>query len=103
MLSGDGAFSAKMESAFLRAMGKGTKELVHVDMAEKLGHLGLLPHFPAIAWPATNSVRELATKLKKLEKEGSTDAFVFVELKKCVIMFHMCIHITCPSCVFFCL
>ena len=79
---GDGDFSAKMESAFLRAMGKGPKEMVHVDMTAKLEKLGLKDHVPDIALPPTNAVRELATKIRKNEKEGLSGAFVFVELCK---------------------
>ena len=84
VLSGDDeeSFGKKMENAFLRAMGKGPKELVHVDMQQKLLDAGLLIHFPSSVWPPTNAVRETATRLRKLSKSGLTGAFVAADLRK---------------------
>ena len=88
---------ASLQKALENALGK-KKEFVSVDMADKLKSLGLAPFFPLATWPPTNAVslvvvlrgrvlrgpqvRELATKIKGLKKEGEVNPFVFVELRK---------------------
>ena len=75
-----------LQAALLTVLGvKQAKELVHVDMSEKLGEHGLLKHFPAEVWPQPHAVRELATKIKARAKLGEAKPFIFAELRKCVL------------------
>jgi hypothetical protein len=76
-------FTDKIETAFLRAMGKAPKEMVLVDMSQKLKDLGVHQHIPATAWPPTNAVREVATKIKKLAKDGKLPRCVLIVSLKC--------------------
>ena len=77
-----------LQAALLTVLGvKQTKELVHVDMSEKMAEHGLLKHFPAEVWPQPHAVRELATKIKARVKLGEAKPFIFAELRKCVLSF----------------
>ena len=87
-------------------IGKPSKKLVHVDFAGKLAELGLAKFFPhevlyyqlvharwgrrlwicmCQAWPSMLAVRELATQLKKREKQGEEGILIFADLKKSVL------------------
>jgi len=77
----------RVQFALRRIAGKPVKEFVHVDMAQKMAELRLDTLFPAAAWPGTNAVRELATRVKALKRgapERLLEPFVCAELKKCV-------------------
>ena len=73
-----------MEKSFRNALGGSfkDKDLVHVDMHEKLNELGLVSTFPSDAWPAHNAVRELATKIKRESRGSGTEFFIAVDLRK---------------------
>ena len=58
------------------------KEPVHVDMAAKLGEIGLGHLVPESLWPPANAVRELATSIRSVERTGQVNAFVAVNLTK---------------------
>ena len=74
--------SADVQVALLCLLGKPAKELVHVDMTEKMTSLGLAKFFPSDAWPPHNAVRETATKIRSRVKQGEEKPFVFVDLRK---------------------
>ena len=71
-----------VQQALLDLIGKPNRELVHVDLQEKLVEKGLAGIYPLQLWPQTTAVRELATKLRKREKAGEANPFIAVELKK---------------------
>lgn len=92
-----------LRAALLGLTGNPVQELVSVNLGAKLADLGLASFFPdevgsfpacwfclvcmlaaplRQAWPAINSVRELATKLKTRAKQGDKDVFLVVDLKK---------------------
>ena len=73
-----------LEMSLRNALGGSLKdkELVHIDMHEKLSELGLVQTFPSDAWPAHNAVRELATKIKRESRGSGTEFFIAVDLRK---------------------
>jgi hypothetical protein len=79
---GDEDIGSRMGQAFMKLMGKGSREFVSVDMQQKLSELGLLEHFPTVAWPQMSATCELATRLRKLKKEGQEKAFIAVDLRR---------------------
>ena len=73
-----------MERSLRNALGGSLKdkEVVHVDMHEKLTELGLVQIFPSDTWPAHNAVRELATKIKRDSRGSGTEFFIAADLRK---------------------
>ena len=66
----------------LAAMGKEVKEFCQVDFNKRLTELNLIGSFPPCTWPPNNAVRETATRISKLKKEGAAKPFVAVDLHK---------------------
>ena len=74
--------SADVQAALICLLGRPAKELVRVDMTDKMNSLGLAKHFPSDAWPPHNAVRETATKIRSRTKQGEENPFVCVDLRK---------------------
>ncbi len=55
---------------------------LQVDMHKKLTDIGLVHLLPSEAWPPTNAVRELATKIKRVSRGSDMSFFVAVDLRK---------------------
>ncbi len=88
---------SKLQSALMAVLGKAKKEMVPVDLSSMLRQQGLEWYFPTEAWPPTAAVRELATKIRTLEKGGGlANPYVYCDLKKCV--FHACGAVLCCAC-----
>ncbi len=101
-LCGSGArgdMDSKLQSALMAVLGKAKKEMVPVDLSSMLRQQGLDLYFPTEAWPPTAAVRELATKIKTLEKGGgSANPYVYCDLKKCVFPCMWCRLVLCVRC-----
>ena len=82
------ACACREQNRYLKSLAFGkTKEFVHVDVHAKMLEMGLVNLFPVVCWPQTKAVAEVATKVDKWKKQGVPVHFVFVELRRCAVIF----------------
>ena len=96
------AVQLQMQTAMLKCIGKNVKEVVKVDMCDRMNALGLFDLFPntvrvecvliaataccdtsfAQVWPAMSAVRNLATMLKARSKLGEDHVVAFADFAR---------------------